>query len=70
MHARGQGIGFAIPARAVRRILPGLAERGRFEPGWLGVAIAERDDRRVEVRGVQPGAAAEGHLEAGDVITE
>ncbi len=30
------GVGFAIPARVVQRVVPALIEKGSYEPAWLG----------------------------------
>jgi Do/DeqQ family serine protease len=37
--ATGQGIGFAIPANMVRRVMGQLIDRGKVTRGWLGVAL-------------------------------
>ena len=39
----GQGIGFAVPSRMVRRIYQQLATDGRVTRGWLGAAAHDRD---------------------------
>lgn len=53
------GVGFAIPANTVRRIVPYLIERGSFEHSWLGIAgstllPAQREamDLSADVKGV------------------
>ncbi len=33
-----QGVGFAVPARTVLRVIPELIERGRVEYSWLGIS--------------------------------
>jgi serine protease Do len=37
--ATGQGIGFAIPANMVKRIVAQLIDRGKVTRGWLGVSV-------------------------------
>ena len=37
--ASGQGIGFAIPANMVKRVVAQLIDRGKVTRGWLGVAV-------------------------------
>jgi serine protease Do len=39
INAAGAGIGFAIPINQVKRMLPTLVEKGRYERSWIGVAI-------------------------------
>jgi serine protease Do len=80
MAARNGSIGFAIPVNLVKFLLPQLAEKGKVEWGWLGVAIGEVPEeeapkyglpeaRGVLVRGVMPGQPAErGGLRANDVV--
>jgi len=37
--ATGQGIGFAIPANMVKRVIAQLIDRGKVTRGWIGVAL-------------------------------
>jgi len=37
--ASGQGIGFAIPANMVKRVIAQLIDRGKVTRGWLGVSV-------------------------------
>ena len=37
--ATGQGIGFAIPANMVKRVISQLIDRGKVTRGWIGVAL-------------------------------
>jgi S1-C subfamily serine protease len=78
--AEGQGIGFAIPAKMVRAIMPKLEEHGRVERSWLGIYVDEIPDRLRDelglpdeggalVTGVVPGGPGElAKLQKGDVI--
>ncbi|MEB3328531.1 MAG: trypsin-like peptidase domain-containing protein [Candidatus Sericytochromatia bacterium] len=70
--ARGQGIGFAIPAWTARPVIEQLRTRGRVERAWLGVSIRDAragDDRGVLVVGLAPGGPARrAGLLPGDVV--
>ncbi len=80
VHARGEGIGFAIPVNKARRVMDSLVDHGRVSPLWLGLhaenldqrmaqALGLREARGVLVALVYPGTPAEkAGLEAGDVI--
>ncbi len=50
-----QGIGFAIPAKRVRRVVDDLLRYGHVQAAWLGMFVANRDERsrRGEVAGVE-----------------
>ncbi|MBI2204405.1 MAG: trypsin-like peptidase domain-containing protein [Candidatus Rokubacteria bacterium] len=37
--AAGQGIGFAIPANMVKRVIGQLLERGKVTRGWIGISV-------------------------------
>jgi serine protease Do len=58
------GIGFAIPAKRVRRVVDDLLRYGQVQAAWLGVFVRSRVDRRrgagtgVEVVDVFPGSPA------------
>ena len=56
------GIGFAIPASTLERVVPELIERGRYAHPWLGVRLMEVSSNlaaRLNRNGVRtPGAAA------------
>ncbi len=76
------GIGFAIPIREAKAILPQLAATGHVTRGWLGVGIQRltpelakamhlSSDQGVLVSQVMPDSpAAKAGLQAGDVIVE
>jgi S1-C subfamily serine protease len=59
-----RGIGFAIPARRVRRVVNDLLRYGQVQAAWLGVFVRSHVDRRggpglgVEVVEVFPGSPA------------
>ena len=80
VNAAANGIGFAIPINMVKRLLPQLKEKGRFERSWIGVQITGVDPeiagglgltqaRGALVREVVPGGpAGKAGLLPGDVI--
>ena len=37
---RFQGVGFAVPADTIWRIVPALVEHGRFDYPWMGISVA------------------------------
>jgi serine protease Do len=80
--ASAQGIGFAIPADKVRRIVAELTQFGKVRPAWTGVEVRTLTPRMaanlgwdrtygVVVTGVEPNSPAEkAGLQRGDVIAE
>jgi serine protease Do len=76
------GIGFAIPAEAVRGVVTQLREHGRVERGWLGVQIQPVTEELASALGLQgtngvlvadvlpDGPSAGTDLKAGDVILQ
>ena len=64
-----QGVGFAIPAAAVRRTMDGILRLGRVIHGYLGVYRALTGGPGVLVDSVVPGSPAElAAIQAGDTI--
>lgn len=69
-----QGIGFAVPADTMRRVIPGLIEQGRVDYSWMGISVMREDggygvaglsealglpvERGVLLRGVTEGSPA------------
>lgn len=39
-----QGVGFAVPADTVRRVVPELIENGKVEYPWLGISVMPEDN--------------------------
>jgi serine protease Do len=82
IYAGGQGIGFAIPADKVRRIVSELTQFGKVRPAWIGIdaeplnAPVARSlgwDRNygAVVAGVDSGSPAEkAGIQPGDIIEE
>jgi Do/DeqQ family serine protease len=51
--ATGQGIGFAIPANMVRRVMDQLIDRGKVTRGWLGIALQPLTTELAEALGAK-----------------
>ncbi|PTL85252.1 trypsin-like peptidase domain-containing protein [Vitiosangium sp. GDMCC 1.1324] len=80
--ASAQGIGFAIPADKVRRIMEELTRFGKVRPAWVGIEVQELSSRLarqlgwdrtygVVVSDVEPGSPAEqAGVRRGDVLAE
>ena len=80
--ARGQGIGFSIPADMAKGVISQLMEKGRVVRGWLGVIIQPITQEIAEGMGhestdgalisdISPGSPAEkAGLKRGDVVVE
>src|SRR3989475_7178069 len=78
--ATGQGIGFAIPANMVKRVIAQLIDRGKVTRGWIGIAMEPltselaqsfglHDTRGAVVARVYPGGpAAAAGLQKNDVV--
>lgn len=80
--ASAQGIGFAIPADKVRRIVDELTRFGKVRPAWVGIEAADLPPRLAARMGwdrtygalvthVEPGSPAEkAGIQRGDVVAE
>ncbi len=80
--ATGQGIGFAIPANMVKRVMAQLMDRGKVTRGWIGVALQPITAELAQALGVAstegavvarvyPGSpAAAAQLKQNDVIVK
>ncbi|MFY0566419.1 trypsin-like peptidase domain-containing protein [Archangium lansingense] len=80
--ASAQGIGFAIPADKVRRIVDELTRFGKVRPAWVGLEVQQLSPRLarqlgwdrtygVVVSDVEPGSPAEqAGVRRGDVLAE
>ena len=70
-----QGVGFAVPADTIQRVVPELIERGRVDYSWMGISVTPEDggfgvaglgealglpvERGVLLRGVTEGSPAD-----------
>lgn len=67
-----EGIGYAIPAHQLARIVPALITHGFYQHAWLGIGMQDNDPRvnnGVLVSAIDPlGPAAQSGLQVGDVI--
>ena len=54
-NGRNQGIGFAIPSNAARRIFDKLASEGQVPRGFLGVVLRDLEGQRLPELGKQDG---------------
>jgi serine protease Do len=80
IYAGGQGIGFAIPADKVRRIVAELSQFGKVRPSWVGFEVENLTPKAARNTGwdrtfgalvttVERGSPADGAgLQEGDVI--
>ncbi len=80
--ASAQGIGFAIPADKVRRIVGELTQYGKVRPAWVGLETQELSSQLARslgwdrsygavVANVEPGSPAErAGLQRGDILAE
>ncbi|MDE5879111.1 MAG: trypsin-like peptidase domain-containing protein [Desulfovibrio sp.] len=77
--ARGEGIGFAIPAGKARRVLEDIMAGSHSAPLWLGLLGQDVDRRTAQALGLEPAGvlvrevvagtpAARAGVEAGDVL--
>ena len=82
MRAAAQNIGFATPVNTLKRIVEPLKRDGRVRRGYLGITVADVDDRYqaafglptsngVLVQSVEPGSPADrAGIRRGDVVLE
>ena len=56
--AAGQGIGFAIPANMVKRVIGQLLDRGKVTRGWIGIAVQPLTTELAQALGVKDGRGA------------
>jgi 2-alkenal reductase len=77
-----EGVGYAVPSNAVRRVIPSIISTGRYEHPWMGIGMFDidpllaeqfqlRSQQGVLVTEVQPGSPAErAGLQAGTQAVE
>ncbi len=80
--AGGQGIGFAIPVKMAKQIIPQLREEGHVTRGWLGVTVQSLNDELADSFGrknshgalinevVKDSPADKAGLQRGDILLE
>ena len=79
LDARGEGIGFAIPAGKARRVLEDIMAGSHSAPLWLGVLGQDVDGRTAQALGIEPAGvlvreavagtpAARAGIRAGDIL--
>ena len=67
--APSSGMAMAIPIEVVKRVAGEIREKGRVERGWIGLTIAQNEEGRIEVVGIEPESPAEkAKIEEGDII--
>jgi len=67
--APSSGMAIAVPVDVVRKVAAEIQEKGKVQRGWLGVSIAQNEEGRIEIIGVDeqsPGELAK--LKKGDII--
>ncbi|MBL0102723.1 MAG: Do family serine endopeptidase [Bacteroidetes bacterium] len=76
------GYSFAIPSNLVRKVIDDLVEFGSVQRGFIGISIRDIDSKLIDEKGLkgtqgvyvagltEGGAAEEGGLKEGDVITK
>jgi serine protease Do len=80
IYAGGQGIGFAIPADKVRRVVTELSQFGKLRPAWVGFEVANLNTKIARSAGwdrtfgalittVERGSPAESSgIQEGDIV--
>ena len=53
------GVGFAVPAKTILRVVPQLIEYGRFRSAWLGVDYFWKSAQGIGIAKVSPGGPAD-----------
>ncbi len=81
IYAGGQGIGFAIPADKVRRIVAELSQFGKLRPAWVGIEVQNLTPKVARASGwdrtfgalvvaVESGSPADtAGVQEGDIVT-
>ncbi len=58
LNGGNSGVGFSVPARTIKRVVPQLIKFGKFRSPWLGVNAFWRSDRGIGIAQVVPGGPA------------
>lgn len=64
----GNGEVYVVPGEVVSRVVDDLADHGRRQSAWLGIAMSPRERRPVVTRVSEGSPAAAAGVEAGDVL--
>lgn len=67
--APSSGMALAVPVDIVEKVAAEIREKGKVQRGWMGLSIAQDEEGRIEVVGVDEESPAElAKLKEGDVI--
>ncbi|MFB0564100.1 MAG: PDZ domain-containing protein [Candidatus Aminicenantaceae bacterium] len=67
--APSSGMALAVPVNIVKSVADEIKEKGKVERGWLGVTIADTEDGKVRIVGIEKESPAElAKLTVGDII--
>ena len=67
--APSSGMAVAVPVDIVKKVAAEIQEKGKVQRGWMGVSIAQNEEGRIEVVGVEEESPAElAKLKEGDII--
>ena len=58
LNGGNSGVGFSVPARTIKRVVPQLIQFGKFRSPWLGVDYYWKSDRGIGIAKVVPGGPA------------
>ena len=59
LNGGNSGVGFAVPARTIKRVVPQLIQYGKFRSPWLGVNAFWKSDRGIGIAQVAAGGPAD-----------
>jgi len=58
LNGGNSGVGFSVPARTIKRVVPQLIQYGKFRSPWLGVDYFWKSDQGIGIAKVFPGGPA------------
>ena len=59
LNGGNSGVGFAVPARTIKRVVPQLIQYGKFRSPWLGVDFFWKSDQGIGIAKVAKGGPAD-----------
>jgi serine protease Do len=69
--APSSGMAIAVPMDIVGKVAREIKETGKVRRGWLGVSVAENDEEKVEVIGIDEESPAEfSKIKEGDILVK